>query len=154
MTAIDISALRRHIGTRIVDEDVATEAPLKAIVATFDRKETRSRAKVNRSRPAGTSATSCRPPRPRALAADGLPTGVGVLPKLPLPRRMYAGTRITFHAPHPGRRPAPPRDRAEPDLQVREGGTGTLVITTQTRRISTPRGLAVTESTTPYSARR
>ena len=26
MTALDVSALRRHIGTRIVDEDLATEA--------------------------------------------------------------------------------------------------------------------------------
>ena len=39
MTAIDVSALQRHIGTRIVEEDVATEAPLKAIAATFDRHE-------------------------------------------------------------------------------------------------------------------
>ena len=39
MTALDVTALRRHIGTRIVDEDVATEAPLEAIVATFDREE-------------------------------------------------------------------------------------------------------------------
>jgi hypothetical protein len=39
MTAIDVAALRRHIGTRIADEDIATEAPLKAIVATFDRQE-------------------------------------------------------------------------------------------------------------------
>ena len=31
------------------------------------------------------------------------------------------------------------------DLQVREGGTGVLILTTQTRRISTPRGLALTE---------
>jgi hypothetical protein len=39
MTAIDVAALRRHIGTRIADEDIATETPLKAIVATFDRQE-------------------------------------------------------------------------------------------------------------------
>ena len=31
------------------------------------------------------------------------------------------------------------------DLQVREGSTGTLIVTTQTRRIFTPRGLAITE---------
>ena len=29
MTAIDIATLRKHIGTRIVDEDVATAAPLR-----------------------------------------------------------------------------------------------------------------------------
>ena len=39
MTPIDIAALRRHIGTRISEEDVATEAPLRAIAATFDRPE-------------------------------------------------------------------------------------------------------------------
>ena len=39
MTAIDVASLRRHIGTRISDEDVATQAPLKALVATFDRPE-------------------------------------------------------------------------------------------------------------------
>ena len=31
------------------------------------------------------------------------------------------------------------------DLQVRDGSTGTLIVTTQTRRTSTPRGLAMTE---------
>ena len=67
-----------------------------------------------------------------------------MLPKLPLPRRMYAGTRITFHAPiQVG--DALRRETELTDLQVREGGTGVLIITTQTRRISTPRGLAVTE---------
>ena len=34
MTAIDIASLRRHIGTKISDEDVATQAPLKALVAS------------------------------------------------------------------------------------------------------------------------
>ena len=37
MIAIDEAALKKHIGTRMVDEDVATEAPLKMLVATFDR---------------------------------------------------------------------------------------------------------------------
>ena len=104
MTAIDAATLRRHIGTRgAVDEDVATEAPLKAIVATFDREEKAPRQ--GEAIPPGwhigyflSMATTA------TLAADGLPTGAGVLPKMPLPRRMYAGTRITFHAPHPGRR--------------------------------------------------
>ena len=52
---------------------------------------------------------------------------------------MYAGTRITFHAPlRVGDRLR--RETELTDLQVREGGTGTLIVTTQTRRISTPRG--------------
>lgn len=32
------------------------------------------------------------------------------------------------------------------DIQLRDGGTGTLIVTTQTRRIYTPRGLALTEA--------
>jgi 3-methylfumaryl-CoA hydratase len=143
MTSIDIAALRRHIGTRVVDEDVATEAPLKAIVATFDRAEEAPRE--GQAIPPGwhigyflsTAATA-------SLGADGTPSGSGVLPKVPLPRRMYAGTRITFHEPLlVGDRMR--RETELTDMQVREGSTGTLILMTQTRRISTPRGLAITE---------
>ena len=143
MIAIDISALRKHIGTRIVDEDVATEAPLKAIVATFDREEEAPRE--GQAIPEGWHiGYFLSTARTATLAADGLPVGTGVLPKLPLPRRMYAGTRITFHAPlRVGDRLR--RETELADLQVREGGTGTLIVTTQTRRISTSRGLAITE---------
>ena len=143
MTALDVSALRRHIGTRIVDEDVATEAPLEAIVATFDREEDAPREgeAIPQGWHIGYFLSTA---RTATLAADGLPAGTGVLPKLPLPRRMYAGTRITFHAPlRVGDRLR--RETELTDLQVREGGTGTLIVTTQTRRISTPRGLAITE---------
>jgi 3-methylfumaryl-CoA hydratase len=143
MTAIDVAALRRHIGTRIADEDIATEAPLKAIVATFDRQEEAPR-QGEPIPPGWHIGYFLSMARTESLAADGLPAGTGVLPKLPLPRRMYAGTRITFHAPIlVGDQLR--REIELTDLQVREGGTGTLVITTQTRRISTPRGLAVTE---------
>jgi 3-methylfumaryl-CoA hydratase len=143
MTALDVSALRRHIGTRIVDEDVATEAPLEAIVATFDREEDAPRegAAIPPGWHIGYFLSTA---RTATLAADGLPAGTGVQPKLPLPRRMYAGTRITFHAPlRVGDRLR--RETELTDLQVREGGTGTLIVTTQTRRISTSRGLAITE---------
>jgi 3-methylfumaryl-CoA hydratase len=143
MTAIDIAKLRQHIGTRISDEDVATQAPLRAIVATFDRKE----AAPHEGQPVppgwhiGYFLSSA---QTATLAADGLPMGAGVLPSIPLPRRMYAGSRFTFHAPIlVGDRLR--RETELKDLQVREGSTGTLILTTQTRRIFTPRGLAVTE---------
>ena len=144
MTAIDVAMLRRHIGTRgAVEEDVATEAPLKAIVATFDLDETAPR-QGEAIPPGWHIGYFLSMAKNKTLATDGLPTGAGVLPKLPLPRRMYAGTRITFHAPiQVG--DALRREIELTDLQVREGGTGVLIVTTQTRRISTPRGLAVTE---------
>ena len=80
MTAIDVAALRRHIGTRIVDEDTATEAPLKAIVATFDRQEEAPRQ--GEPIPPGWHIGYFLSMAPtKTLAADGLPAGTGVLPK-------------------------------------------------------------------------
>jgi 3-methylfumaryl-CoA hydratase len=143
MTAIDAEALRRHIGTRIVEEDVATEAPLKAIVATFDREEEAPR-EGEPIPPGWHIGYFLSTARTAALGPDGTASGSGVLPSMPLPRRMYAGTRITFHAPlRVGDRLR--RETELTDLQVREGSTGTLIVATQTRRISGPRGLAITE---------
>jgi len=143
MTNIDIAALRRHIGTRVVDEDVATEAPLKAIVANFDRQE--DAPGEGQAIPPGWHIGYFLSTAPTAsLGTDGTPSGSGVLPKVPLPRRMYAGTRITFHGPLlVGDRLR--RETELTDLQLREGSTGTLILMTQTRRIFTSRGLAITE---------
>jgi 3-methylfumaryl-CoA hydratase len=144
MTTIDLSALRRHIGTRISDEDVAAEAPLKAIIATFDREE--KAPGKGEAIPEGWHIGYFLSTTPTALLApDGSASGSGLLPKLPLPRRMYAGTRIAFHAPlRVGDRLR--RESELTDLQLREGSTGTLILATQSRRISTPRGLAITEA--------
>ncbi len=78
------------------------------------------------------------------LGADGLPLERGGLPKMPLPRRMYAGATLTFHAPILiGDRLR--RETEFSDVQLRKGATGTLIIATRTQRIYTPRGLAITE---------
>src|SRR5258707_2193159 len=36
---IDVEQLRKDLGRKIEDEDTVTEAPLKAMIATFDRQE-------------------------------------------------------------------------------------------------------------------
>lgn len=143
MAMIDAEALRRHIGTRMSEEDVATRAPLRMLAATFDREERAPRD--GEDIPPGWHIGYFLNMAPQAsLAVDGLPTGAGVLPKMPLPRRMFAGIRITFQAPlKVGDRIR--RETELTDLQVRQGSTGTLIITTQTRKIYSPRGLAITE---------
>lgn len=143
MTEIDEAALRRHIGTTIREEDVATAAPLAMLVATFDRPEAAPR--VGEQIPPGWHIGYFLNMAPQAsLAADGLPTGAGVLPKMPLPRRMYAGCKLTFHDDiRVGE--ALTRETTLSDISVRKGSTGTLIFATQTRKISTPRGLALTE---------
>src|SRR4051794_34967846 len=40
MPEIDIESLRSQLGRKVVDEDVATAAPLRGMVVTFGREET------------------------------------------------------------------------------------------------------------------
>ncbi|HZZ02319.1 FAS1-like dehydratase domain-containing protein [Paraburkholderia sp.] len=82
------------ISKQDVTRDVATAFPLSALAATLDR----------------TEAGDCVPPlwhwlyflsaAPQAdVDSDGHPKRGGFLPPVPLPRRMWAGGRLTFHAP-------------------------------------------------------
>lgn len=143
MTAIDEAALRKHIGKTMTEDDVATAAPIAMLIATFDRDEPSPREGT--PIPQGWHIGYFLNMAPQAsLAEDGLPTGAGVLPTMPLPRRMYAGCRIAFHDDiRIGDKLV--KETTLSDIQVRKGSTGTLIFATQTRRISTPRGLALTE---------
>lgn len=143
MTAVDIEALRTSIGRKVVDEDVATRAPLAMLAATFDRAE--DVPDEGEPIPPGWHigyflAMS----RPRDMARDGLPTSSDILPKMPFPRRMYAGCRLIFKDDiRVGEKIS--RETELTDIQLRRGSTGSLIFTTQTRRISNARGLALIE---------
>ena len=39
MTNIDIEALRKHIGAKVVEEDIAAAAPPRGMIVTFDHDE-------------------------------------------------------------------------------------------------------------------
>ena len=141
---IDIELLKKDLGRKIEDEDVVTQAPLKAMIATFDRAD-----KVPESgEPIAPGWHLCflhSYARRAQLGLDGAAAEGGVLPKIPMPRRMYAGSTFTFD----GEIRVGDKLRRElefTDIQLRQGSTGTLVVATQTRRIFTPRGLALTEA--------
>jgi 3-methylfumaryl-CoA hydratase len=143
MPDIDIEPIRAQLGRTVTDEDVATAAPLRGMAVTFDRDE-RPPAEGEPVPPGWHLAYFPDASRLSSLGDDGLPLERGVLPKMPLPRRMYAGAELTFHAPIlVGDKLR--RETSFSDVQSRRGATGTLIIATQTRRIHTPRGLAVTE---------
>jgi len=140
-----MTALRKSIGTKLEETDLATGAPLRMLAATFDRNEKGGAFANGAPVPPGWHITYFLSTAPRsALAADGLPVDWGVLPKMPLPRRMYAGSRITFlddiRVGDEMR-----RETELTDMQLRSGSTGQLIFTTQVRRIFTPRGLALIE---------
>lgn len=142
-TKMDIESLRKHIGTKIVEVDEATQAPLRGLVAAFDRDD-RVPEKGEPIPPGWHLVYFHSMARKATLGEDGLPTVGGVIPKVPFPRRMYAGTSLTFH--HPLRVGDPiSRETELSDIALRSGSTGELIFATQTRRIFSPRGLAIVE---------
>lgn len=79
-----------------------------------------------------------------ALGPDGHPTRGGFLPPVPLPRRMFAGARLKFHAPLTIGRPAV---RVGEVIKVAEkqGGGGRLVFVTVRYRIDQDGAPAIEE---------
>lgn len=78
------------------------------------------------------------------LGPDGHPARGGFLPPVPLPRRMWAGGRLAFHASLPI---GAAMERRSEIVKIAEktGSTGPMVFVTVAHRISGPDGLAVTE---------
>jgi 3-methylfumaryl-CoA hydratase len=142
-TELDLDALKKHVGRRITTTDDVAAAPANLLRLTFDRREPEFRA--GDALPPGWHILYFLPRfRPGELSPDGAPLDTGVVPKMPLPRRMFAGEKLTFHAPiRIG--DAVRRETELADISLKQGGTGTLVFTTVVNRIYTPAGLAVEE---------
>jgi 3-methylfumaryl-CoA hydratase len=141
---IDIEPLRKQLGRKIEDEDVVTPAPIEAMICTFDRNE-----KVPKpGEPIAPGWHLCflhSYARRASLGNDGAAAEGGVLPRIPMPRRMYAGSTFKFDGDiRVGDKVR--RELEFTDIQLRQGSTGTLIVATQTRRIFTPRGLALSEA--------
>jgi 3-methylfumaryl-CoA hydratase len=76
------------------------------------------------------------------LRPDGSARESGVIPPMPLPRRMFAGERVRLHRPlRLGE--AVRRETELADISMKTGGTGTLVFATVTSRVFGPEGLAL-----------
>lgn len=143
VTEADMAPIRAQLGMIHTDHDLAIAAPLRGMVVTFDRDET-APTDGQPVPPGWHLAYFPEASRLSDLGSDGLPLERGGLPKMPLPRRMYAGATLTFHAPILVG-DALRRETEFSDVQLRKGATGTLIIATRTQRIYTPRGLAITE---------
>ncbi|HKK31565.1 MAG TPA: MaoC family dehydratase N-terminal domain-containing protein [Alphaproteobacteria bacterium] len=142
-STIDIDDLRRHIGSKVEDCDTITAWPMAAMNATLDRNEAVPASGT--PIPQGWHQFWFLPTtRPGELGPDGAPTSSGVIPAMPLPRRMFAGTTWTFHEPlRIGDECR--RETELTDIQMKSGTTGTLVFATVASRIHGPNGLAVEE---------
>jgi 3-methylfumaryl-CoA hydratase len=140
---LSLESLKRHIGRRQVATDVATAAPANLLRHTLGRDEPEFQA--GDPLPPGWHGLYFLPRfGPSELRPDGSPLDTGVVPSLPLPRRMFAGERVRFHRPiRIGDELR--RETVLADLSVKTGGTGTLVFATVASRILVPGGLAIEE---------
>ncbi|MCY4318545.1 MAG: MaoC family dehydratase N-terminal domain-containing protein, partial [Alphaproteobacteria bacterium] len=124
----DLADIRSHIGARQTDNDTATAAPVMLFQKTLGRRDLEPADGV--AIPPGWHMLYFLPClEQRELGPDGAPTSTGVIPEMPLPRRMYAGVRLAFHEPiRIGDRLH--RETELIDLTIKDGSTGRLAFTT------------------------
>ena len=142
-TALNVDDLRSHIGRRLTSSDVLHPGPANLLRLAFARPE--PELKPGDPLPPAWLALYFLPRfGPDELRPDGSPRDAGVVPAMPLPRRMFAGESVHFHRPlRLGE--AVRRETELADISVKSGGTGTLVFATVTSRVFGPDGLALEE---------
>ncbi len=140
---VQLDELRRWIGRCETRIDWVTAAPLAAMAATLDRDD------------AHPLPGSDVPPlwhwmyftplaRQSEIGADGHAKRGGFLPPVPLPRRMWAGGRLTFdHALQVG--DDVERISRVTDVTGKQGRSGYMVFVTVQHEISDARGVAIKE---------
>ena len=139
----DFEHLKQWIGRRESDVDFVTIPSVHRLAATLDRDD--PLPKFGDALPIGWhSILFPRVARQSQIGADGHPERGDFLPPVPLPRRMFAGKRITFHAElRVGDEVN--RESTIMDVTHKQGRTGEMVFVTVKTDISSPRGLAITE---------
>jgi 3-methylfumaryl-CoA hydratase len=142
-TLAALEDLKAYVGRRESATDTVTAAPANLLRLAFGRDEPELRP--GDALPPGWQCLYFLPRfGPDALRPDGSPLDTGVIPPMPLPRRMFAGERFRFHRPlHIG--DAVRRETELADIATKTGGTGTLVFATMVQRIFTSEGLAIEE---------
>jgi 3-methylfumaryl-CoA hydratase len=141
--SIDRDELRKWIGRSETRDDHVTVTPLAALAATLDRDD-----------PVPQPGSPIPPlwhwlyftplARQREIGPDGHAERGGFLPPVDLPRRMWAGSRLTFH--HSLRvGEATTRRSVIASVEAKEGRSGPLVFVTVRHHIADGLGEAITE---------
>ncbi len=141
--ALDLESLKKWIGTKETALDYITVPMVDRVYAMLDREE--PFPKMGDSFPIGWHAFLFpRIARQSEIGADGHPERGDFLPPVPLPRRMFAGKRVWFHADlQVGDEVR--RESTIQDVELKQGRTGQMVFVTVKTDMLSPRGLALTE---------
>src|SRR2546422_148531 len=142
-TALDLDALKAHVGRKQAATDVLLPGPANLLRLALGRSEPELRD--GDPLPPAWQALYFLPRVATAeLRPDGSPRDTGVVPPMPLPRRMFAGERVRFLRPlRVGE--SVRRETVLADLSVKSGGTGTLVFATVSSRVLGADGAAALE---------
>lgn len=140
----DLATYRQWIGRGETREDFAAPFPPHALIQTFDTGD--SRLKTGDTLPPLWHWLYFLDTTPRSkLSPDGLPGRGDFMPPVMLPRRMWAGSRFTFHDAPLKLGDTLRRDSAIAAIEGKSGSTGEMVFVTVRHRISGAAGLAVEE---------
>ncbi|MEJ8822785.1 MaoC family dehydratase N-terminal domain-containing protein [Variovorax humicola] len=141
--AMDIEHLKSWIGKAESYTDFSSSTPIQALAATLDRED-----------PAPHPGDPVPPcwhwlyflpmARQSEIGADGHPKRGGFLPPVPLPRRMWAGSRIEFLRPL-AIGSAIRRESSIVDVSGKEGRSGALIFVRVRHEISDEQGLAIVD---------
>jgi 3-methylfumaryl-CoA hydratase len=138
----ELEALKQWIGRKESGVDYVTPPHVERLAATLDMD---SFAREGEAMPRGWHATLFpRVVRQSQIGPDGHPQRGDFLPPVPLPRRMFAGRRVTFHADlQVGDRVT--RESQIANVTIKDGRTGKMVFVTVRHTIASPRGVAIVE---------
>lgn len=143
MTTLDLRALEQWIGRTERTEDQISLFPLRALAATLDGDEPKLE-RGDRAPPGWHWLHFLPLCRQSALGPDGHPQRGGFLPPVPLPRRMWAGSRLEFLLPlRLG--DSVSRTSRVTDVYGKQGRTGPLVFVRVRHEIASSAGLALVE---------
>ena len=138
-----LERLKEWIGQKESDVDYITIPAVQRLAAMLDRND--PKPKPGDPLPLGWYAILFpRVVRQSQIGPDGHPKRGDFLPPVPLPRRMFAGKRTTFHSPlHVGDEVT--RESTIKEVNLKQGRTGQMVFVTVKTDIFSPRGLAVVQ---------
>jgi len=140
---LDIAHLRGWVGREEILDDVVAASKVAALAATLDRDDPPPRA--GDALPPPWHWMLCVPAvRQSAIGPDGHPARGGFLPPVPLPRRMWAGGRLTFPQALRIGEPVQRRSRVM-SVEHKSGRSGDLVFVVVRHEFHGSTGLCVTE---------
>ncbi|MEG0222952.1 MAG: MaoC family dehydratase N-terminal domain-containing protein [Comamonas sp.] len=139
---LDIDHLRSWTGHTETMADTVTLAPLRALTATLDRDD--APAHGDPVPPCWHWLYFLPVARQSEIGPDGHPRRGGFLPPVPLPRRMWAGSQIEFHAPLRAGQAIERLSRIE-DVKLKAGRTGPLVFVKVRHEIRADGALAIVD---------